>query len=613
MNRGQVEVYEFEPFHLDLVSRQLSINGTALELPPKTFDILLRLVENRGRLVPKEELMTKIWPGRIVEENNLTVRISWIRRTLREHSNKKFVETVSGHGYRFVGRVRVVSIQTGTSPRLHTPNLAVVPVINEVKNQRLNYLCSGLTEGLINALSRSVDLNVISHSAITQLTQNSNDVIALGKRLGVDAILIGHLGQRGSFLVLRMELVAIPDCSQIWGDIYEREAKDILDLQEDIVKRVFESLSVPSSRSLQQGSRCETDSVEAYHLYLKGLYFWNMRTTTAVSKSVRYLKRATSIDPRFVSANALLADAYRTLFSFGAYSRSASARRALEALDAAFAIEPRSPEGLRSLGQIRSYFDWDWIGAEESYTQALEINPRDALTRQYYSTLLAKLGRFDEAIREIQRAYEADPISLHIQLAIARTYYLANQYDVALRYVKEIVEIAPDYGPAQGIAGVSYLEKGLYDVGLEHLERFVAFCESDCGVDETTMEATKCEPDSEALGILGFAYGISGKTRQARTILRRLKSFKRRVVESHAMAMVHVGLNEPDEAFFWLEKAFAERATTLPYLKVWPIFRRISTDERFLDLVRRMGLGAIEASSRSKPGRRPSRNTSKGD
>jgi TolB-like protein/Tfp pilus assembly protein PilF len=561
------------------------------------FDILRILVENSGRLVTKDELIKQVWVNQFVEENNLTVRISVLRKTLGENDGQRFIETVSGYGYRFASRVQEISNHRFKARDSTFSSLAVLPLINENSLQRLNYLCDGITESLINSLSQLSALKVMSRSAVFRYKGKDLDPLAVGKELSVGAVLVGNLNQVSNYLLFNFEVIDVADGSQLWGAKYKRQASDLFGLQEEVVREVSESLRIKLNKFEEHRiTKRYTDMPEAYHLYLKGRYLWNKRNVPGLKRSVDYFRRAIKKDPQYALAYVGLADAYRMVAGYGLVSPQKIIPKAKAVALRALEIDNQLVEAHVSLGQIKTCFEWDWQGAEDMYRRAIELSPNNASAHHYYSTLLARLGRLDEAVAEVRKAFEIDPLSLHIHMALVRTYYFAKQYDTAVEQAKEILEIHPSFGPANGLMGLVYLEQKNYAGAIEGFKKLISFSETN-HIESRGRDLAKRRtpgehaPDAEALGILGYAYGLVGEHTRAIKILNRLRNLtKKRYIEPHSLVLVYLGLNDKDNAFGWVEKALADRNNSFSYIKVWPVFNRLRNDSRYQELIKRMGL-----------------------
>lgn len=599
-NKLRVEAYRFGPFLLDLIVCQLFYRDRPVRLASRTFDILKMLVVNKGRVVTKEELIKQVWPDRFVEENNLTVRMSALRKALGESPENRFVETVPGYGYRFVARVNELLGENKRATQDSFDSLAVLPFINENNQQKLNYLCDGITEGLISSLSHIANLKVMARSTVFRYKAHDVDPQRVGEELGVNAVLVGKVNQIKNNLAFSIEMIEVADGSYLWGATYNRHASDLIALQEEITREVSDKLRITLSKIEEsQVAKRHTDNPRAHHLYMKGRYFWNKRRVDTVKKAIGYFRSAIKEDPRYALAYTGLADAYFTLSSYGLWDKKRKITGAREAALKALELDNRLAEPHVSLANVKSSFELDWEGAGREYRLAIECNPFYAPARQYYANYLAKLGELDEAIAEINKAYEIDPLSLSVNLAMGKIYFYARRLDEALTKGRELLELEPGFGPANGLIGMVYLERGCYSEAINEFKIMMEFSAGEYGVTRGARNASAAKSalpdyDPEALALLGYAYARSGKRAKALRVLGELEELiKIRYVEPHTLALVHIGLGDSDKAFQWLERAFMDRSNTLTFIKVAPFFDSIRDDPRHGRLVRRLGLQAL--------------------
>jgi TolB-like protein/tetratricopeptide (TPR) repeat protein len=586
------EIYEFGPYRLDQIERRLYLRDEPIALPAKTFDILLMLVESGGQVVTKEQIFGEIWSNQYVEENNLTVRISQLRRALAESPECRFIETVYGSGYRFVARI-------GGSDRLH-PNtggtadtLAVLPLSCNSSAPLPDYFCDGLTEGLIDSLSQESSIKVVSRSSIFRYKGMDLDPVEVGRELRVRAVVFGYVTQTGNKVGFSVELISVDDGRRLWHGTFQRSRSKLHDLQTEIARQISGAFRFsPGESTTKPVAQSGTANVEAYHLYLKGRYFWNRRSASDLFKAIKYFKSALTKDPRYALAYSSLADAYLAAATYGLEAPASTVPRARIAASKALELDPQLAEAHISLGRIKTNFDWDWSGAEDEYRKAIELRPNHPDAHHYYSMLLARLGLLDVAIGEIRKAFETDPLSINVQLALVRILYFAGEFDSALSHANDLLEIHPNFGIANGLIGMIYLEQERYKDALREIKKLVAYSEADRSELASSRKAAfPSQPDTEALGVLGYAYGLGDNRRMAGRVLNRLlREMKKRYVEPHAVALVNIGLGKYDEAFEWLEKAFTERTSSLTYLRVWPLFRRLKGEERYQILLDRLNL-----------------------
>lgn len=593
-DRLKVEAYEFGAFRLDLTSRQLLHDRKRVPLPALSFDLLKVLIENRGEVLKKEDLMREVWAERYVEENNLSVRISWLRKAFGAPKNN-FIETVPGYGYRFVGRVRAIFSDGSSRQGKQFDSLAVLPLVNQSDQPRLNYLCDGITESLITTLSHITDLRVMARATVFRYQERALDPQKAGKELRVSAVLRGRVSQLGNSLILDIEMIDVEDGSYLWGAKYRRGITDLVILQEDLAKEISDHLRIRLSKVEETRiTKRFTNNPQAHHLYMKGRYFLNTRTVRGVQRAIEYFTKAIRYDPRYSLAHAGLADSYVVLSSYGLLPPRMTMPKAKAAALKALEIDDQLAEAHVSLGNIESTYELDWKSAERAFRRALEINPYYSLARQYYANFLSKVGRMEEAFSEITAAYDIDPLSLSVNLTMGKTYHYAGRFEEAIKKGHEILEIEPRFGPANGLIGLAQLAMGQYQDAVRELKTMIAFSSGDYRVGRATARGRKSklpDADPEALALLGYAYAQWGKRPKAIQILNQLVALKKkRYVQAHTIALVHLGLERHDETFEWLEKAVVEKTSTVTFLKVCRLFGALRGDDRYKQLVQRLGL-----------------------
>ena len=582
-------MYEFGPFRLDPAERRLLRKGEPVALAPKAFDLLLALVRRGGHLLAKEELLKEVWPGQFVEEGNLPLNISTLRKVLGEG---QYIETVPRHGYRFVAGVRELNadpvVERQTSRRVtiaeddevegarEVASLAVLPFVNSSADPKAEYLSDGITESIINSLSQLPALKVSARNTVFRYKGREADAREVGRELGVGAVLTGRVLQFSDRLIVKAELVGAEDGWQLWGAQFDREPSDILALQGEIAREISEGLRLKlTGRDRRLLSKRHTESTEAYHAYLKGRYQWNKRTEEGLRRGIEHFQRAIDLDPVYALAYAGLADCYAVLGTFGGLEPRAAFPKAKAAAARALEIDDALAEAHTSSAFVTQLYDWDWPRAGEAYARAVELNPAYATAYFWRATLLAALGRRAESVAEIRRALELDPLSLPINTYTGWAYYFARDYDAAVEQYLRALELDGSFIQAKWRLGLAYAQQGRHGEAVADLREALAL-----SADNTLI-----------LGALGYAQAAAGQGGAAREVLEELERLaRRRYVSPYHRATVHAGLRENDRALAWLEEAYAERSGLLIYLGVEPVFDGLRTDPRFADLLRRVGL-----------------------
>jgi serine/threonine-protein kinase len=455
-------------------------------------------------------------------------------------------------------------------------SVAVLPFTNAAADGGNEYLSDGITENLIDRLSRVSALRVVPRSTVFRYKDREVNPSAIGRELSVRAIILGRVAQRGQALTVRAELVDVNNDAQLWGAQYDRSVTDLQALQDELASAVAERLrpdvTIGEHRDL---TRRFTESPEAHLLYLKGRYFWNKRSPQEIRKGLDYFRQAIDLDPAYSLAYAGLADCYNFLGAIGIsalppHEAMAKARAAaLKALE----IDDSLAEAHASLGFVKFYYDWDWPGAEREFQRAIALNPKYPPGHQWYAHLLMARGRTSEAIAAAKRAVELDPLSLAANMSAGWLYEWARQPQLSIQQLRKTLELDPTFTQARWFLGVAYEQSGMYDEAVAELEKTVA-----------------ASPDDAVyLASLGRAYATAGRRSDAINIRRQLEErSKRSFVPAYWMASLYVALGDSEAAFRWLEKAYAERSGGLVWIGVDPRMDPIRPDPRFAALRQRI-------------------------
>ena len=581
------KIYEFSGFRLEAAQRRLLCDGKPVPLKPKILDLLLFLVQMRGQLVIKEDLMREIWRDTIVEENNLTVSMSILRKTLGDDGiTRQIIETVPRRGYRFLADVTEISDERKAKHDGHhadtqialaeepIDSLAVLPMQNSGSDPNVEYLGEGITESLINMLSRIPKLRVLACSTVFRFKGKDIDPQEAGQQLRVKAVMMIRVLRLGENLIIRSELVNVADGAQLWGEQYNRSPSDILAIQDEIAKAISESLKFKLTRQEKiHLAKQPTDNIEAYNLYLRGRYFWNKYNKDWVLKAIDAFKQAIAIDANYALAYCGMADAYFRLSNLHFAPREVLPKAREAALKAA-EIDENLAEAHSSLALIHVYFEHDWIRAEQEFRRALELDPYLVTAHQRYGSYLTFMGRFEESIRHYETALELDPFSLQINMNLATTYYLRGEYDRAVNHLQKTMELEPDYMPLHFLLGCVYIQQNRLE---EAIQEFQLIYKLD---EETYL----------ALGFMGYAHALAGQRAEAETLLNILQDISvRKYVSPYAMLMIHLALGTQERVFEILEQLYEERNDWMVWLKVSPELKSLRGHPRFKNLLKRVG------------------------
>ena len=581
-------VYSFGPFQLDLEEQILSRDGHAMALKPKVFEVLAVLVENSGRVMCKDELLEKVWADRFVEEGNLAVSIFEIRKALgSDNGGQHYVETVPRRGYRFAATVVQITNRDEISesrfdPKLVTTSrtnseeakdtIAVLP-FKSIGTSTNEYLGLGIADALITKLSNLKQITVRPTSSVRKYG-DSHDPIAAGKEQRVEWVLDGSVQLSGERIRLTVQLVHVRDEAIHWAEKFDESFTDIFGVEDSISQKVLQALEFRMTGDEKRLlSKRFTEDPKAYELYLKGRYFLEKRTADASRKAIDHFERAIMIDPTFALAYAGIAGCY-VFLSTASPSQSCN-REAEGAASIALRIDPALAEAHTAIGYVKMR-QWDWLAAELSFKSAIELSPNYPTAHANYAILLAELGRFNEALEEINVARAIDPLSLIISSQLGSVLYLARDYDQAVIQFRKTLSLDEDFGVARFVLGYVYETLGEHDAALREWKQ-----------SQKTLGNLP-----EFISCVGRISAFRGNKIDAYYAIEHLKELScSTYVQPNYVALVFAALGEYDQAFEWFERAFVERDGDLSLLKVDPRMDCLRSDPRFINLLQRVGLG----------------------
>jgi TolB-like protein/Flp pilus assembly protein TadD len=456
--------------------------------------------------------------------------------------------------------------------------LAVLPLLNLSGNPDEDYFADGLTEEMLTQLGRLQPdrLGVIARTSIMQYKATKKPVDEIGRELHVDYILEGGVRRDANQLRISIQLIRVSDQTHVWAESYQRDARDILALQNEVASSVAREISLKLSAQGQAAlASARPVNPKTYELYLRGRYLWNQRTEQALQKSIEYFQQAIAEDPGYAPSHAALADAYIAAGNWGLLPPTEAFPKAKTAAAQALGIDERMAEARVALAYATHLYDWNPVVAEKEFNRALELNSNYAPGHQWYAVFLASRSRFDEAIAHITRAQELDPVSLIIGDVRGWIYSLARRNQQAIEAFRKTIELDPKFYPTHYDLGMTFADTGSYEDAIREL----GTARTLSGDSERTISG------------LAYAYAMAGEKAQARQLLAELqKHSSRRFVPSFDIAVVHGALGETDQAFAWLEKAFAERHPWLVMLRVAPKVDKLRSDPRFKELLQRVSV-----------------------
>jgi len=628
--------YQFGEFRLDPEKRRLWRGGELVQLTPKAIETLLVLVRRRGELVERDALISAVWRDVAVEDGNLSVTISMLRKALgTDGDGRRFIETVPRLGYKFVADVReafeepALIVEKRTLARLtieqepseqlesktritgrrrmfaiaaivfisacglvyfarsllarndagvsrHIKSIAILPFKTIGYDNERSHQGLGLADILITRLSNIQDLNVRPTSAVMQFENHEGDSASIGRTLQVEAVMEGTLYLTSDKVRVTARLMRVSDQSSLWAGEFEEPMDDELRLQDEIARVVADGLAVNLSGTERRFlAKRYTESADAYQLYLKGRYHWNKRNNEGLSESQRLFRNAIEKDPGFALAYAGLADSL--IFSYDTSEASAALDRALE-------LDPTLAEAHSTKGFFEAIHNWRWQAAEAEFKRGIELNPGYATAHHWYAMLLGIEGRNEEAKAEMRRALEIDPLSYNFLADLGQILYFNHEYDLAKGYCQKALELYPGFGYAHGYLSEIYLLTNEYDAAIQETVTEMA----ELGIAGTESPGVRRSRERSLASIADSAKRAG------------LKDYLERIVSAtpteanmyYGHARAYALLGDKEKALDNLEKGFELRAFMMPWVKANPIFDSLHMERRYQDLLRRMGLAS---------------------
>jgi eukaryotic-like serine/threonine-protein kinase len=455
-------------------------------------------------------------------------------------------------------------------------SIAVLPFLDLSAEKDQEYFCDGMAEELTSALSRIASLTVAARTSTFAFKGKGQDIQSIGHQLRVTHVLEGSVRKAGDRLRINAQLIAVRDGYQLWSERYDREMTDVFAIQDDIARSIAHTLKVKlGDQTTGQLFNRRADSLEAYHLYLKGQFFWNQRHKGGLRKALECYHQAIATEPTYALAYAGIANSYVTLGAFTYLSPGEAFPRAKAAAERALEIDEGLADAHTALGTIALLYDRNWLQARRAHDRALELNPEYPTGHSWYSWCLVALGRVEEAIAEQKKALSIDPLSLMINTLVGAVLYHARRYDEARNQLLRTIEMDPNFGTAQSYLGIVYEALGEPERAIAHLER-----------------ARELMDLPMVLANLAHAYAVSGRQREARTLVAELEAATtRRFLSPFFAAAVYAGLGEADRAFEYLDNAVAIRDAWIPFLRQDPRLDVLQDDPRFSDLATQMEAG----------------------
>lgn len=631
-----------DDFELDPGAYELRRAGQPLKLERIPLKLLFLLAEHPRQLVPRDQIVERIWGSDIHldTDNSINGAVRKIRQALGDScENPRFIQTVTGEGYRFMAPVqpppdpvptpasipalplapgalearrifkpryalalavatilftiiffffffvvfarRPKSHSEHSSPMASRSMLAVLPFENLTGDSSQEYFSDGITEELIAKLG-SLDpqhLGVIARTSVMHYKGSGVPLDRIGRELGVQYVIEGSVRRDPQHFRITAQLIEVKDQTHVWAKEFDREPIAVLTVQDEIAQAVSaeirHSVGNGINSDVPASPGATASSYEAFDLYLKGRFFWNKRTLEGFQQAASYFQQSTAKDPNYARAYAGLADTYGLMSTWFMVDQNEFMPRARAAALRALEIDDTLAEAHTSLGLISENYQYDWKGAEKEFLRAIQLNPDYATAHQWYAELLSWEGRFDEAFAESERARQLDPLSLIIASDHGALLYFSRQYDRAVTHCKAVLAMDPHAGRCSAFLLYSLVELGRFPEALD------------------TMQQRPSAPDSAwALAQRVYLFGRWGRTAEARAALEKLKREKASMHfdRSPALLLAYSGIGAKDQTLALLEEAYSEHSNAVSALKVDPPFDFLRGEPRFQNLLHRLAL-----------------------
>jgi TolB-like protein/DNA-binding winged helix-turn-helix (wHTH) protein/Flp pilus assembly protein TadD len=634
------EIVRFGVFELDSVTGDLRKSGVKLKLHDQPFQLLVMLLSRPGELVTREEIRNRLWPRDMFVDfdHGLNNAVARLREALGDSADSpRFVETLPRKGYRFIASADRKSLdpdsgacppqteppkgdypliasarllrpektprRTWTRRQLIVPallllaastlgitlytkfsrrkamarirSIAVLPLQNMSHDSEQEYFADGMTEALIDNLSKIEALRVISRTSVMQYKAAHKSLPEIARELNVDAIVEGSVQRSGDQVRISAELIDGTSDSHMWERTFDRDLSDTLMLESEVAQAVAAEIQIRLTPG--DTARIPVTHVansKAHDAYLRGRYAWSTKTRSGLEQSIAWYQKAIEQDPQYALAYANMADSYVLLENDGYMPASEANPKIRNAAMNAVAADPHLAEAHLMLADVKET-EWDWAAAEQEYRRAIELNPGMARAHHWYAILLTDLKRYDEAFAEIERAVELEPQTASLYLVQAESYYFAGRYDQALLTLDTSPPLQARGSRGETFAGLVLLRKGDYAQAISRIRTVV---DSKAG-------------NARDLATLGYAYALAGKKKEALASLHKLRHFEKGgYVELGYLATIWVGLGNKDKALDLLNKDCELHSSFLMSLATDPVFQPLHSDNRFQDLLRRIGL-----------------------
>lgn len=617
-------IHRFGEFTLNVRTRELrGGDEQTISITSKAFDVLSYLVKHRDRVVTKDELLSAVWPGRVVEENNLNQAVSALRQALGGGAkDRRFIVTLPGKGYRFVADVAevnkeaepVIGVEAKVAEReddlvmrsrwwiLPLAAIALMTVIAWSVQYRLvsappqqptekslavlpfralngeasdPLLDIGIADTLIARLSRHEYLRVLSLSSILSAAESGSDSIAVGRRLQADYMVEGSTQRLQDQVRVNVRLVDLRTGTTIWGNSIDESMERVFQLQDGIADGISEALNL-KTKGIAEGSPspCEGENLDAYRALLTGHYVTGRPVGKHLTRALDEYRRAIDLDPSCASAYAGMAKVLRAQTITGNRDPRELMPLSLAAVEKALAIDPNSAEAYVQLGFFRLWYERDWAAAESAFLRAITLAPNLSDAHYGYAHLLIFLNRFEAALTHIDRARELDPLTPLTNTIHAGMLGAAGQEDAAHTSLRNSFELAPDFWLSLYVRGGMMLDSG----------------EPMAAVEDLKVATERSGGNNQVLGLLVMAYAAAGNLVAAEATLNDLNMrASQEYVPASALAAAYLGIGDTEKALDFLERAYDERDVRITYMGIDARWNALREHPRFRELLKKLG------------------------
>jgi len=566
------ETFRFRNFELDVAAYELRRQGRSVRLERQPMDVLILLVERRGLLVSRADIVKRLWSDDVFVdvETGVHTAVRKIRQALRDSPQEPtFIETVSGKGYRFVAPVEVV----GTRRAPLRVTLAVLPFENLGSDPEREYLAAGLTDETSASLAQIDPERLIVKGRTLRYKGTTKTAAEIGRELSVEYLVESSIRAEADHVRVTVKLIRVTDQEYVWSHSYERQATSVLGLQQELSTAIAQQIRLRLAPDRMTGlRRRQTENAEAYDAYLQGRYLAGRRTSDANRRAVQHYEHAIALDPDYALAWAALA------YTYAGSTMNSDARplevgpRARDAAEHAVRANRDLAETQCAVGYVKWLIDWDWKAAETALRRAIELDSSNAAAYRYLGHALSQMGRETDADVAMRRTRELEPLEPMSFALSSQVAFQARDYLGAVDLARRAIFVDTDIWPGHMALGQAYEQQGKTDLALAAL-----------------AEAARLSGgNSKAISLQGYLLAKIGRTAEARAVLKTLEAIARdRYVPPYAMALVHAGLGERAAVFEWLDQAHAACDVHLIFLPVDPKWDGYRSDPRFEALLTR--------------------------